>query len=89
MSMNISLTPELESMVHAQVKAGYYSSVSEYVREALRDKLFAKHNNAMEEFLVNTVFKETLEQYKAGELETLNDWNALKKMRKDITDQHA
>ena len=34
--MNVSLTPELEEMVHRKVEAGMYSSASEVVREALR-----------------------------------------------------
>jgi antitoxin ParD1/3/4 len=44
--MNISLTLELESMVHHKVASGRYTSASEVVREALRlmddrDQLFA------------------------------------------------
>ena len=34
--MHVSLTPELESLVKAQVEGGLYSSSSEVVREALR-----------------------------------------------------
>jgi antitoxin ParD1/3/4 len=34
--MNISLTPELEQLVHDKVKSGLYNSASEVVREALR-----------------------------------------------------
>ena len=34
--MNVSLTPELESMVNKKVKTGLYNSASEVVREALR-----------------------------------------------------
>lgn len=34
--MNISLTPELESMIRQKVKEGRYLSASEVVREALR-----------------------------------------------------
>ena len=34
--MNVSLTPELEKMVHDKVEAGLYSSASEVVRDALR-----------------------------------------------------
>ncbi len=35
-SMNVSLTPELESLVNKKVKTGRYNSASEVVREALR-----------------------------------------------------
>jgi antitoxin ParD1/3/4 len=34
--MNISLTPQLESMIRLKVEAGLYSNASEVVREALR-----------------------------------------------------
>lgn len=46
--MNVSLTPELEKLVHEKVKTGRYNSASEVVREALRlledhDQLRALH----------------------------------------------
>jgi len=34
--MNVSLTPELESLVNEKVAGGLYNSASEVVREALR-----------------------------------------------------
>lgn len=34
--MNISLTPELEKMVQAQVSSGQYNNSSEVIRDALR-----------------------------------------------------
>jgi antitoxin ParD1/3/4 len=34
--MNVSLTPELESVVDQKVKSGMYNSASEVVREGLR-----------------------------------------------------
>ena len=34
--MNVSLTPELESLVQSKVEGGLYRSASEVVREALR-----------------------------------------------------
>ncbi len=36
LSMNISLTPEFEKYIHNKVKSGFYTSVSEVVRESLR-----------------------------------------------------
>jgi antitoxin ParD1/3/4 len=36
MNMNVSLTPELETLVNEKVKSGNYNSASEVVREALR-----------------------------------------------------
>jgi antitoxin ParD1/3/4 len=35
-SMNVSLTPELEQLIHRKVESGRYLSASEVVREALR-----------------------------------------------------
>ena len=35
-NMNVSLTPELETLVNEKVKSGNYNSASEVVREALR-----------------------------------------------------
>lgn len=34
--MNISLTPELENYIHEKVDSGFYTSVSEVIRESLR-----------------------------------------------------
>lgn len=34
--MNVSLTPELEQLIHKKVATGLYLSASEVVREALR-----------------------------------------------------
>jgi antitoxin ParD1/3/4 len=34
--MNVSLTPELETLIHKKVESGLYLSASEVVREALR-----------------------------------------------------
>lgn len=36
MSMNVSLTPELEALVREKVKSGRFNSANEVVREALR-----------------------------------------------------
>ena len=36
MTMNINLSPQLESMVREKVSSGLYTSASEVVREALR-----------------------------------------------------
>jgi antitoxin ParD1/3/4 len=34
--MNVSLTPQLEALVHKKVKAGTYQTASEVIREGLR-----------------------------------------------------
>lgn len=36
MTMNVSLSPQLEAMVKSKVASGLYTSASEVVREALR-----------------------------------------------------
>jgi antitoxin ParD1/3/4 len=41
--VNVSLTPELEKLVHAKVQSGRYNSASEVVREALR--LLEQHDD--------------------------------------------
>jgi len=48
--MNVSLTPELERLVHLKVQTGRYTSASEVVREALRlmeerDQMQALHKD--------------------------------------------
>ena len=44
-SMNISLTPELESAVRAKVASGLYNNASEIIREALRESLRRESEN--------------------------------------------
>ena len=41
--MDVSLTPELETLVQAKVQSGRYNSVSEVIIEALR--LFEQHDD--------------------------------------------
>jgi antitoxin ParD1/3/4 len=64
--MNISLTPELEQLVHDKVKSGRYNSATEVVREALlllveRDEL---RRSQLEE--LKQKIKVGLEQLDAG-----------------------
>ncbi len=40
MTMNVSLTPELEKFVDEKVKSGLYNSASEVVRESLSVDIF-------------------------------------------------
>ncbi len=37
--MNISLTPELENVIKAEVDSGLYNNASEIIREALRESI--------------------------------------------------
>lgn len=43
--MNISLTPELESVVKAKIASGLYNNASEVIREALRKSLLQGQEN--------------------------------------------
>ncbi len=43
--MNISLTPELESVVKARVASGLYNNASEFIRESLRETLRREREN--------------------------------------------
>jgi antitoxin ParD1/3/4 len=45
-SMNVSLTTELEKFVSAKVESGRYNSASEVVREALRLRLLEEYDHA-------------------------------------------
>jgi antitoxin ParD1/3/4 len=52
--MNVSLTPELETLIHSKVSNGRYTSASEVVREALRlmeerDQIQELHKASMRE----------------------------------------
>lgn len=53
--MNVSLTVELEQLVHEKVKSGRYLSASEVVREALR--LLAERDQ-LREIRIETLRKE-------------------------------
>ncbi|MGC2239185.1 MAG: type II toxin-antitoxin system ParD family antitoxin [Pyrinomonadaceae bacterium] len=78
--MNVSLTPELETLVNEKVKTGLYNSASEVVREALR--LLAEQDRLKElrrEELRREVMKGA-DDIKAGRyttLETQEDFDNL------------
>ena len=65
--MNISLTPELEKYIHEKVTSGFYSSVSEVIRESLR--LMYTHDNLKKEQVrqLNQSIEVGLAQLKAGD----------------------
>ncbi len=52
MTMNVSLTRELEDYVKEQVKTGHYKSASEVIREALRGKIHAEMEQRLDLRLV-------------------------------------
>jgi antitoxin ParD1/3/4 len=79
--MNVSLTQELEQLVHKKVESGLYLSASEVVREALRllderDKLRTmKMEDLRKEIRIG------IEQADRGEVGPLNVQSTLAKVR--------
>jgi len=66
--MNISLTPELEALVHEKVKSGLYHSASEVIRQALR---LLEEREQLRQIRLNDLRKEIaigLEQIERGEV---------------------
>lgn len=78
--MNVSLTPELESMIHSKVQSGLYNSASEVVREALR---LLEEQDRIKEMRREDLRREIMkgvEDIKAGRyitLETKEDYDNL------------
>ncbi len=66
--MNVSLTPELEELVHNKVRSGLYNNQSEVVREALR--LLAEQDRYREAHLhrLREALAEGLAQADRGEV---------------------
>lgn len=79
--MNVSLTPELEQLIHKKVETGLYLSASEVVREALRlleerDKLQAlKFEEVRREIQIG------IDQADRGEVGPLDVQGTLAKVR--------
>jgi antitoxin ParD1/3/4 len=71
-SMNISLPELLKQFVDAQIAAGRYSSVSEYVRELIRDDEKRKAQERLEALLLEGLQGEETEL-------TREDWAAIRK----------
>lgn len=65
--MNISLTPELEKLVHDKVASGLYTSASEVIREGLR---LIQEQDKVKEFRLSELKKEIqkgIDQIERGE----------------------
>ena len=70
--MNVSLTPELETLVHEKVGSGLYTSASEVVREGLR---LLKDRDSVQQQRLEELKREIalgLEQLERGEVLTAN-----------------
>mgnify|MGYP003502194596 FL=1 len=67
MTMNVSLTPELEDFVNDKVRTGLYNSASEVVRESLR---LLRRQDELEKLQLNELRREiqsSIKQMDAGE----------------------
>jgi len=72
-TINISLTPQLESRVRGMVSSGQYASVSEVVRTALR---LLEHHEKLREIQLQELREEVMAgvgQYERGEYSELTD----------------
>ena len=71
-TMNISLPDQLKEFVEGQVGSGRYSSVSEYVRDLIRDDESRKAREKLEALLV-----EGIQSGEASEM-TRQDWSDIR-----------
>ena len=71
-TMNISLSDQLKEFVEGQVGSGRYSSVSEYMRDLIRDDEKRKTQEKLEALLV-----EGIQSGEATEM-TRQDWSAIR-----------
>lgn len=71
-TMNISLPDQLKDFVEGQVGSGRYSSVSEYVRDLIRDDEKRKAQEKLEALLV-----EGIQSGEATEM-TRQDWSDIR-----------
>lgn len=69
MTLNISLTPQLEEMVRQKVASGLYNSASEVVREALRLMEAQDQLRAIKLEQLRQDIREGLDSGSAGELD--------------------
>ena len=79
--MNVSLTPELEQLIHKKVETGLYLSASEVVREALR---LLQERDKIQAMRFEEVRKEVqigIDQADRGEVEPLDVQGTLAKVR--------
>lgn len=72
-SMNISLPDPLKQFVGGQIAAGRYSSVSEYVRELIREDEKRKAEQRLEALLLEGLHSEESELTRA-------DWQDIRKV---------
>jgi antitoxin ParD1/3/4 len=80
--MNVSLTPELEKLVHDKIASGLYTSASEVVREALRLLAESDRQRAMRVHQLREEIAKGLAEAKAGKL--IDGPTAMARIRADL-----
>ena len=70
--MNVSLTPQLEELIHHKVESGLYHSASEVVREGLRLLEERDRLRAMRMDELKAKIKLGIDQADAGEISELD-----------------
>ena len=71
LTLNISLTPEQEQFVRAQVASGRFRTASEVMRESLRLLEEAEHQRVLEKWLVGGLSKAEQDALPRGMIATL------------------
>ena len=66
--MNVSLTEELQNFVKMQVQSGHYTSASEVIRDALRDKIQSLTQQQFQQRL-----QESRDEYLLGKYSVADD----------------
>lgn len=83
--MNVSLTPELEKYVYEKLDGGFYSSVSEIIRESLRLMLRQESDlNKREITRLNRDIKVGLESLNDRKIPASESYQRLKNKIKNI-----
>ena len=72
-TMNISLPDQMKNFVDEQVRSGHYSSVSEYVRDLIRDDEKRKAQEKLEAMLM-----EGIQSSQPTEM-TREDWQQIRR----------
>jgi antitoxin ParD1/3/4 len=80
--MTLTLTPELEKFVRAEVKRGAFASSSEYVRELVRSRYQAAKGSAAREKAIDESILRGLADANAGRAVPAKA--AFKKLRKEL-----
>ena len=80
--MNISLTPELEQLIHQKLTSGRYQSASEVVREALRLLEERDQLRALRLEELRSEIRVGIEQADRGETAPLDEGGTLAAVRK-------